>query len=347
MPKALNLYIKPLLIQLLILLIGFTPIVYAQDKTVYIRSQAFSDLKFYPYKKAPAQVTGLATATLNSEISSIIDKVNVLPGDKVNQGELLISLNCDDFSFHLLELAALKNETLANLALKKYQLARSKKLYKSKNISEIELKTHQANVKVFNAKLKSIAAKTLMAKKNISRCEIRAPYTGIVLQRSVNQGEMVAIGQKLLTLTDPDKSEVVAQLPIALLDGINISESFFVYRDKKYPLRLRAIIPSIETRARHQQFRFSFIAKNKPILNAFGELQVKLTDSFLPAQLLVQREKQSGIFLFEQNKAKFYPLADIKPGRPFAVSLPDNSQIIVEGLESLSHGQQVKLLPDQ
>jgi RND family efflux transporter MFP subunit len=340
-------YIKPLLIQFFILLISFKAAVYAQDKSIYVRSKAFSELKFYPYKKAPAQVTGLSTATLNSEISSIIDKINVLPGDKVNQEQILISLNCDDFSFHLLELAALKNETLANLALKKYQLGRSKKLYKSKNISEIELKTHHANVKVLNAKLQSIDAKTLMAKKNIDRCEIKAPYTGIVLQRSVNQGEMVVIGQKLLTITDPDKSEVLAQLPIGLLDGININESFFVYRDKKYPLRLRAIIPSIETRARHQQFRFSFITQNKPLLNAFGELQVKLTDSFLPAQLLVQREKQSGIFLLEQNKAKFIPLADIKPGRPFAVSLPDDSQIIVEGLESLSHGQQVELLPDQ
>ena len=340
-------YIKFLFLVFCIQIMSFNSLVYADEKIHYIRTQAFSDLKFYPIKKAPAQVTGLWTATLNSEVSSVIDKLNVLAGDQVSKGEVLIRLNCDDFSYHLLELIALKNETLANLALKKYQLARSIKLYKSKNISEIELKTDQANVKVLDSKLKSIEAKTLMAKKNISRCDIKAPYTGIVLQRLVSQGEMVVPGQKLVTISDPDKSEVVVQLPIGLLDGINISDSFFVYKEKEYPLRLRAIIPTIETRARHQQYRFSFINKNKPLLNAFGELHVKLADSFLPAQLLVKRENQSGIFLFENNKAKFYALADIKPGRPFAVSLAENSQIIIEGLESLFNGQQVKLLPNQ
>ena len=336
--------IKLLLILLSLQLIIFFQPVCAEDTTIYIRSKAFSELKFYPVKKAPAQVSGLSFATLNSEVSSIIDEINVLAGDKVKKGELLIRLNCDDFSYQLMELSALKEETEANLALSKYQLSRSQKLYKTKNISEIELKTNQANVKVLKSKLKSIYAKTQLAKKNISRCEIKAPYAGIILQRFINKGEMVAVGQKLLKIADPEKSEVVAQLPIGLLDKINISESFFVYQDNKYPVTLRAMIPTIATRARHQQFHFSFTGKDKPPLNAFGELHVKLSDSFLPAELLVIRENRRGLFILEGNKAVFFAIADNKPGRPFAVSLADKTQVIIEGMENLLDGQIVKPL---
>jgi len=339
--------LKSLLLIISFQLIMLIQPLFAQEKVAYVRSEAFFELKFYPVKKAPAQVIGLSSAILNSEISSVIDKINVLAGDKVNKGDVLIELNCDDFSFHLLELAALKDETLASLALKKYQLARSQKLYKSKNISEIELKKDQADVKILRAKLKSIAAKTKLAEKNISRCDIKAPYTGIIIERFVNQGEMVATGQKLVSITDPDQSEVIVQLPIGLVDGINISESSFVFKGKNYPVKLRATIPAIETRARHQQFRFSFMTKNKPLLNAFGQLHVKLADSFLPAQLLVKRKNHSGIFLLEENKAIFYPIDDIKPGRPFAITLADETQIITEGLENLFDAQDVKLLSSQ
>jgi RND family efflux transporter MFP subunit len=336
--------LKSLLVLVSIQLVLFIQPVCAEDKIVYIRSEAFSELKFYPLKKAPAKVSGLSTSTLNSEISSIVDKVHVLAGDKVKKGDVLIRLNCDDFSYQLLELSALKEETQANLSLKKYQLARSTKLYKSKNISEIELKTDQANVKVLKSKLKSIHAKTQLAKKNISRCDIKAPFSAIILQRLVNQGEMVITAQKLLEITSPEQSEVIVQLPIELLDKINISESFFVYRENKYPVTLRAKLPTIETRARHQQLHFSFTAVDKPLINAFGELHVKLADSFLPAELLVIRENQSGLFLLKENKAVFLAVPDTKPGRPFSISLPDETQIIIEGLENLLDGQLVKQL---
>jgi multidrug resistance efflux pump len=136
MPKSQN--HNTFLILFIMLIIVLIVPVCAEDKVAYIRSKTFSQLKFYPIKKAPAHVTGLSTAILHSEISSIIDQVYVLAGDQVKKGDVLISLNCDDYSFHLIELLALKDEIHANLSLNEYQLARSKKLYKSKNISEIK-----------------------------------------------------------------------------------------------------------------------------------------------------------------------------------------------------------------
>ncbi len=323
-----------------------TQLMLAEDKLVYVHSQAFSQIKIHPIKKAPAQVIALATASLSSEISSIVDQVNVYAGDKVEKGKILVELNCDDFRSKLTELSALKEEIESALVLKKYQLGRSKKLFKSKNISEVELKKDQSEVKILYAKLKFIQVKEQLAKKNVSRCQIKSPYSGVILQRLISQGEMVTIGQSLLTITDPNQSEVEVQLPIGLVDNIVASHRYFVSRGKKYPVLLRAIIPSIETRARHQQYRFSFTkdVADKPIINAYGELQVTLADSFLPAKLLVIRDKISGVFLLQNGKASFYPIKDVKPGRAFAVNLEDTTEVITEGFNGLRDGQAVKRL---
>jgi len=242
-------------------------------------------------------------------------------------------------------------ELAANLDLKKYQLARTYKLFKSKNISELELKTDQANVKIYSARLSSIQAKINLAKKNIDRCHIKAPFDAVILERKVNTGEMVASGQELLSLTDPKQSEVLVQLPIGLVDGIQISHNDFVYKGQKYPLKLRATIPAIETRARHQQYRFSFLKpdpgkytelQQRPLPYSFGELQVTLSDSYLPADILVQRKKKNGIFIFKDNTAVFVDVDNAQIGRAFAINLKDSVQVIVEGQQVVFDGQKVQ-----
>jgi RND family efflux transporter MFP subunit len=333
----------------------------SQELPTYIKSKAYSKLKFKPIKKAPAQVVSLSTSLLNAEITSIIDKISILPGDIVAKGETLLELNCDDANFKLIDLKALKSVAQSNLALNEYQLSRSIKLHKSKNISEIDLKNDQTEVKVLKANIKSIQAKIQLAEKNVSRCVIKAPFSGVILERFVNRAEMVSIGQQLIKITDPKQSEVLVQLPIGLVDNFSINkliqQSFFVYRHRKYPVSFRAIIPSLEGRARHQQFRFSFLTEsknsyNRPPLNAFGELEIVLSDDYLPAHLLVKRNGENGIFLYQNNKAKFLFIVDATPGRPFKVSLDngdikliDSTHIITEGMESISDGQVVNELP--
>jgi RND family efflux transporter MFP subunit len=332
--------------------------VYAQElfekeSPVYINSKTFSELKFKPIKKAPAQVVGLSTSTLDAEISSIIDNISVLPGDKVKKGDVLIELNCDDSHFKLLDLTALKSVTQSNLSLKKYQLSRSTKLYKTKNISELNLKNDQTEVEILKANLNSIQAKIQLAQKNISRCLIKAPFSGVILDRFVNQAEMVSIGQQLIKITDPLKSEVLVQLPIGLVDEFSIQkliqQSLFVYRNKKYPVTFRSMIPRVQGRARHQQFRFSFDpSTNRPALNAFGELEVILSHSYLPANILVSRKGQLGLFIYKNNTAKFIAFENAIPGRPIKISeinigedLTDSTEVIIEGMNALSDGQEV------
>ncbi len=118
-----------------------------------------------------------------------------------------------------------------------------------------------------------------------------------------------------------------------------------MFLQKKYPVKLRAIIPAIETRARHQQYRFSFleqkIKQKRPLPNSFGELQVTLDSAYLPANLLVKRNKQNGIFVLNENFAVFVPVKNAQAGRPFAISLEDATQVIVEGQQVLVDGQKV------
>ncbi len=54
-----------------------------------------------------------------------------------------------------------------------------------------------------------------MARRNLERCEIKAPFAGQIEAEAVEQGEWVAAGQPLLTLIDTDRVEIPIQLGLS------------------------------------------------------------------------------------------------------------------------------------
>ncbi|MFQ5462184.1 MAG: efflux RND transporter periplasmic adaptor subunit [Phycisphaerae bacterium] len=51
------------------------------------------------------------------------------------------------------------------------------------------------------------------AKLDIERCEVKAPYAGVILRRPIEHGDWVSPGQLLLVLMDPSHVEISLQLP--------------------------------------------------------------------------------------------------------------------------------------
>ena len=66
------------------------------------------------------------------------------------------------------------------------------------------------------ATLDARKAETARARLNVERCSIRAPYTGRLKQRLVDNGDWVSPGQALFTVVDTTIVEIVAQIPAAV-----------------------------------------------------------------------------------------------------------------------------------
>ena len=206
-----------------------------------------------------------------------------------------------------------------------------------------------AGLKKLDAQIQLVLSKIQQADKMISRCEIKAPFAGVIAQRLINKGENVAPHTPLIRLIDVNNLEVEVQVPIVVVDDLDYKSLDFVYRKQRYPLEIRAIIPSIETRARHQRVRLRFVDK-KALPDAFGMVEITLRELNIPANYLLTRHSQVGIFLLkkvlddqlkEHFEAQFYPLKNALTGRAAAVDLPLHSKVIIDGRNALSDGQKV------
>ena len=63
----------------------------------------------------------------------------------------------------------------------------------------------------------------------------------------------------------------------------------------------------------------------------------------LPPELLVKRGQGLGAFVVADGRARFVPTPAAQEGRPFAVALPPDTQVVMRGQQGLSDGQAVTL----
>ncbi len=319
------------------------------DNAIPVTVKALQQLVFHPLKKAPAQVVTLQNSLLSSEISALVKKVHVQVGDKITKDQLLVTLECDDYELNKQQLAAEKEALTADYQFAVYQFERSEKLLKNNNVSQELYHRQEAGLKKLAAQIQLLHSKIKQADNVISRCRIKAPFNGVVAQRLINRGENTAPRTPLIQLIDVDNLEVEVQVPIVVVDDLDYKALDFIYRKQRYPVAIRAVIPSIETRARHQRVRLSFVDK-KALPDAFGVVEITKRELHIPANYLLKRNTQVGLFVLQEItqghnekifKARFYALKDALIGRSAMVDLPLNSQIIIEGRHALNDGDSV------
>jgi hypothetical protein len=107
-----------------------------------------------------------------------------------------------------------------------------------------------------------------------------------------------------------------------------------------FPTTLIKLSPVVETQAAVQNARFS-ATEAAPLVGQTGQLVWYLTGRSLSADLVTKRAGQLGVFVAQNNQAKFIPLPDAQEGRPVAIETNPNWQVIVGGRERLQDGDPI------
>lgn len=170
------------------------------------------------------------TVEILSKFSARIEEINAREGDMVKKGQVLVRLDKKDLLAQVRSAEAdvdqqkqAKNSAKAMVAqrksellLSKQNLARSKSLYVTKDISLKELQENetavataeatlaaaQADLVKSDASIQSAIAKADSIKVNLNECELLAPLDGRVLYRSREPGEVVNAESSILTVLD-------------------------------------------------------------------------------------------------------------------------------------------------
>jgi membrane fusion protein (multidrug efflux system) len=255
-----------------------------------------SNEEWQPQLKAVGSLRAVRGVDLACEISGLVRSVHFKSGDEVKAGQLLVQLNADS---DIAQLQAL--EAAADLAEITHE--RDRKQLEAQAISQSTLDASSANLKSKKAQVNEQAA--VAAKKTI-----RAPFAGQLGISSVNPGQYLDSGEKIVTLQSLDSIFVDFFLPQQELSRISKGQTVTITTDsfpgRTYSGTISAINPKVDPKTRNLQIEAVIANPKHELLSGMyasvevqaGEKQRYLT---LPRTVVTFNPYGETVFLVEKK----------------------------------------------
>jgi len=313
-------------------------------KTIPVTVKSFGQLAIYPVVVVPASVVSLNNSKISSEVNAIINEIPVNVGQVVERDAVLLELDTDIYQLEYNRARAVLQSIEAKRDLATYQLQRSKRLLKQKVVSEELLKQKQSDVKVLKAEYTAQKSAVKIAKHNLDRCTIRAPFKAIIKQRIAHVGELASRGKSLINIIDAEQLEISAKIQANDINSLKSTDVVeLISQGERYYLKIFNITPAYDKLERSQEVRFKFLGE-PDLPGSFGKIRWKKSVAHIPADLVVRRQGDLGIFVVNENKAKFLILTNAKEGQPVEMTqLPEATSVIVDGRYKLRDGNDVRI----
>ncbi len=200
-------------------------------------------LEWQPQVGAVGTVVAVRGVDVTTEIAGLVRSVEFKSGQEVKAGAVLVQLNADSDIAQLHALQAAADLSATTLARDKEQLA----------VEAIA----QAQVDADDADLKSRRALVAQQQATIAKKTIVAPFSGRLGITTVNPGQYLNPGDKIVTLQTIDPIYVDFYLPQKQMGGLVIGQVVNAVTDGfagvAFPGRITAISPKVDPTTRNVQ----------------------------------------------------------------------------------------------
>ena len=313
-------------------------------------------------------IVSLKEAEVPAAVIGKIEKVLVEVGDKVKEGQILALIDIERYKWFAeiasanidatkAEIKSAKAETNINLI----ELNRMESLKESSafNVAKYErlqsLHTSLiAKEEIVEAKLKSILQEEKLAKLNLKRATVKAPFDGVIELKMIELGEAVGLGFTLFKLVSNTLLEIEADVPSnrARILKINNDIKIATTDNISFNSKLRALGVRENSNSRtipvHLEFNNSEISRNLFVgenVNIFIPIGPGLKAPTIHKDAILKREGMSLVYVVEDEKAIIKPLKlGDGVGNRFIVleGVKEGDVVVVKGNERLRPGQNIK-----
>ncbi len=292
---------------------------------------------------ANAEVITVNNSQLSSELTATVTAVHFDVGDEVSKGDLLLSLDATDMQLQLDQAKANTQAAQARLAQAELRLKRANELEQSQYISADDLLGRETDVAVLRADLLRLKVAQRTAQRQVNKTKITAPFDGVVTARQAQQGQLLLPGSAVMTVVQTADKQIQAKVPSHLAGLLSEADRMeFSHQQGTTAVELLKLSAVVDQQAAIQTARFKPLSDDV-LVGQTGQLVWYLEGQLLSADLVVKRAGQLGVFVVNNNQAKFMPLNNAQEGRPVPISEIHNWQVIIGGRERLQDGQAIQL----
>lgn len=307
----------------------------------------------------PARVDANQRVNLSFRVDGTLRKLLVKESDHVKEKQIVAELDPADFRTVLNDRKATYERALAN-----YE--RGKQLVRNQYISEMEFDRVRAEYRSAQAALQQ-------AQQNLSYTVLRAPFTGRVAKRFVQNFEAVKAKQVIVELQSVNIVEIKFDVPETLVlrlrretgdretDKVKAYAVFSDKADTRFPLTFKEA--STRADAATKTFEVTFTMPTPSDVTILPGMTASVTIDLgdriatndvieLPANAVVGSTSLTPtVWVVNKQSMTVAPRA-IKVGRMVSdriqviSGLNDGDRVVIAGVPYLSEGMKVRLMPD-
>jgi membrane fusion protein, multidrug efflux system len=294
-------------------------------------------------------------ADLRAEVSAIVMQVLKENGDTVRRGDVLVRLDDTAIRDALASAEAASRAAVQahDQAVRQYE--RMKTLRGSGMASAQAL--DDAEVRRNNSQSEAEAAKSraVLARQQLARTEVRAPFDGIVSDRKVSAGDTAQVGKELAKVIDPSSMRFEAMVAADNVGEVKAGQAVHFrvngYGDQEFAGKVRRVNPSANPTTRQVELLVDFVGEKQPRLAglyAEGRLETATRAGItLPASAVVRDGDRASAFRVQGSKLQKVAISvgerDARTGEYVVKSgLAEGDQVIRHPSALLKDGQPVQ-----
>lgn len=182
-----------------------------------------------------AIIEAVNQSTVAAQTSGRVSELLIDVNDFVQEGQVIVRLRDTEQRAALTQAEAALNEAQSRANEATAEFRRVRDIYARKLVSKANLDAATAARDAADARLSSAQAGVERAREQLDYTKIKAPYSGIVLERFVSLGESVQPGQALMAGFLLDELRAVANVPQRTIELVRENQQARVIRGQNLP----------------------------------------------------------------------------------------------------------------
>ena len=308
-----------------------------QTPAVAVRTTVVCKQDWPATYEAAGTVRARTTATISSKVMGYVQAVNVQVGEHVREGQPLIALDTRDLDVSLRRAEAARAEVAAaipevenaaaaakaSLDLAQATFKRMEELAAKKSISNQEfdeasarLKAAQANYEMMRARRTQLNSRMAGAEQETHAAAIlrdyarlAAPFSGVVITRTAEPGNLATPGAPLLTIEQEGLYRLEASVDESKLASVRTGQTVdatLEVSDRRLAARVSEIVPSVDPASRTYIVKLDLPAALPLRTGMFGRAIFPLGTQrvvAVPAAALLERGQLQSVLVVEDGVA--------------------------------------------
>ncbi len=288
-------------------------------------------------------VEAVNQATVSAQTSGRVTEIRFDIDDFVPRGEVIVRLSDTEQQARLTKARSGLQEVQARYDNAVIDLRRKQALLEKEAVSRAAVDTANAEFKAAKAALAAARAQQAESGEQLEQTVIRSPYSGIVVERHVETGELVQPGSPLMTGLSLDSLRVTTQVPESLISTLRRNQSASVILPGAAGAHVAAdkltLSPRADAATHTFEMRLQLPALDEPLYPGMSVKVAVATGErerlLVPVKAIVYRSEVAGVYVIDDRGVHF---RQVRPGRRYA---GDRQEI----LAGVSAGERVALDP--